>query len=733
MAFSTIRPSVAAIIVGLTAAALSPVWRAPLPGQTPRAAGAPAAVLRYPNTLRGTQGDDLNGIHVADPYRWLENVTSPSVQAWLTAQNAFTESYLAQVPGRSSIRDQVRSAWSYPKIGAPFPGGDRLFFFENSGIEDGAVLYVQDRPDVSPRVLLDPSTMSKDGSVTIVDQAASPDGRYLAYAVSTKGSPWRSVRIRDVRTSQDLPDRIEGIKGGQIAWTRDERGFFYVRTEQPRSGTANPLAPNGHQRVFYHRVGKPQSDDRAMYDNSEHPDWRLRASVSDDGQYLIIALRPGTEPHNRLYFIDLDNPKRPDLAAPLVKLFDADDALYDFVSNEGPIFLIRTSNSAPRYRLVAVDINIPDPNRWTPIIRETYDPLVSVWRVDDRLVAHRLHDAHSSLELYALDGGARGTVPLPGVGTVTDLRVHSDAREFYFNFESFVQPPSTYRYDLETRNVMPYREQRADDFTARYETTQLFFTSKDGTRVPMFITARRGLTLDAAQPTLLSAIGSLNESATPTFSPEIAVWLELGGIYAVANVRGGGEYGRAWHEAATGQRKQKAVDDFVAAAEFLITQRYTRSKSLGVLAQGFGGLVAGAAATERPDLFGAIAIDGGLFDMARFSRFTDGADWVAEFGSPDRHDDLQALLGYSPLQNVKTGTAYPATLLTARERDDRIVAPHSYKFAASLQAAQTSANPVLLRVDFDAGDASRSTAIRQITADADRLTFLTQALHVAPR
>jgi prolyl oligopeptidase len=494
---------------------------------------------------------------------------------------------------------------------------------------------------------------------------------------------------------------------------------------------SNPLAPDGRDQIYYHRVGKPQSDDKLMFETAAHPTWRLSAAVSDDGQYLVISARYGFELQNRLFLIDLDNPKRPNLDAPIVKLFDAGDAVYDFVGNTGPVFFIRTTKGAPWARLVAVDINSADENHWTTLIRETYDPLIELRRVDDRLVAHRLHNAHSVLELYGLDGSSRGTIALPGVGTVTAMSGHAESRELYFSFTSFIQPPAIYRYDLDTRNTVPWRETRPDTSLSQFETTQLFFASKDGTRVPMFITARRGIKLDASHPTLLTGDGAFNVSATPIFSAEAAAWLRLGGIYAVANVRGGGENGRAWHEAATGTKKQVSFDDFIAAAEFLVSQRYTRSALLAVAGRGAGGLLVGAAITQRPELFGAALIDAGILDMTRFSRFTVGATWMPEFGSPDRPSDLRALLAYSPLQGVKPDGHYPPALITVGDHDDEVTPAHSYKFAAALQAATANPAPVLLRVDYDVGFGPGIPTARQLAHDSDRLAFLVDALHVA--
>jgi prolyl oligopeptidase len=676
--------------------------------------GAPA----YPATPRGNQADEIAGVRVPDPYRWLESLSSPAVRSWIVAENGVTDAFLAQVPRRKEIRDLVTSAWNFPRIGAPFSAGERLFFYENGGLENQPALYVRDRPEVAARVLIDPNAFSSDGLIAIVDQSPSPDGRYLEYAVSTQGSAARLVRIRDVKTAQDLGDELRDVLDSTVAWTRDERGFFYVRHD-------------ARQVVYYHRLGHAQSDDQIIYENADGPDWRYTVRVSQDGQYLLISARPGADLHNRLYLIDLDNPGKPNLRAPLVKLFDANDALYEFVANDGPVVYLRTDKGAPRGRLVAVDINTPDPNHWTSVIRETYDPLVEVVRVENRLVAHRLRDAHSVLELYALDGGNRGVIQLPGVGTVTELHPRPDNHEMYFVYTSFLQPPSPYRYDFDARNVVPYADVRADTALVRYETTQLFFTSKNGTRVPMFITARRGITLDGTHATLLAGGGGFNTSMTPVFSPDVWTWLELGGIYAVANVRGGGENGRAWHDSASGPRKQVAIDDFVAAAEFLIGQRYTRSSLLGVTGRGHAGLLAAAAMTQRPKLFGAAVIDDGLFDMARFTRLEDGSSWIAEYGSPDRPSDLRALLGYSPLQAVTSDIGYPPTLLTAGDHNEIIAPSHSYKFAASLQRSQGQGGLSLLRVVPDVGYGPGIPTSKRITLDADRLTFLAAALHLA--
>lgn len=695
-------------------------------------AHAQGGFVRYPPTPRGAASDDLNGTRVADPYRWLESVSSSEVRDWLAAQNALTDTWLGQVPQRDEIANRVRRAFAFTESTAPVVGGERLFYFERKTDQNLPAVLFQEHRDAPARVLIDPNASSRDGALAVLDQLPSPDGRYLAYTVAIQGSSWRDARIRDTRTNQDLGETIQGLDRAPLAWTGDARGFFYVRTE-PGKGTntlANPLMPVGRDQLFYHRIGRSQSADQLIFDAPNHPDWLLGATVSEDGHYLVISAQPRSEERNRLYLIDLDNPRRPNLGAPLVTLFGAGDAQYQFVGSAGQIFFIRTNKSAPRSRIVAVDINSPDESHWTTIVRETYDPLVTALRVDDRIVVERLHDAHSVLELYALEGGARGSIPLPGIGTVTQVTGHSDDRSVYFTYTSFLQPPTVYRYDLDTKAVTPFRDPPRDSLTASYETTQLFYTSGDGTRIPMFITSRRGITLNGRQPTLLAGVGAFGESSTPMYSGIVAAWLELGGIVAVPNVRGGGEYGRAWHDAGAGTSKQTSFDDFAAAAQFLIRERYTQPAALGVIGHGFGGLLAGVAITQHPELFAGAAIDAGLLDMTSYVRFGVGWRWVPEFGSPDDAAALRVLLAYSPLQNVRPGIHYPATLLSVGDHDDVVTPVHTYKFAATMQANQAGSGPVLLRATRDAGFGPGMPSEARIRLAADRLVFLVRALGV---
>lgn len=697
-----------------------------------RAAGQSGAFVRYPPTPRGAVSDDLNGVRVSDPYRWLESVTSNEVREWVAAQNALTDSSLGRISRRAEIASLVRKASEFVETTAPLAGGDRLFFLERAPGQNLPSVLMQEHRAGTARVIIDPNASSRDGLLAVLDQLPSPDGRYLAYSVSVQGSSWRTVRVRDVRTNQDLDESVEGLDRPPLAWTDDARGFFYVRTEPGKGATigANPLTPVGRDQLYYHRIGRSQSTDQLVFEAAPHPEWILGAKVSEDGHYLVISAQPRSESRNRLYLIDLDNPRRPNLGAPLVTLFGAGDARYEFVGNAGQLFFIRTNKNSPRSRLVAVDINSPDESHWTTIVRETYDPLVAAVRVDDRIAAHRLHDAHSVLELYALDGGPRGSIQLPGIGTVTQLSANSDDRSLYFTYTSFLQPATVYRYDLDTRTLTPFRDAPLDTLSTAYETTQLFYASGDGTRIPMFVTARRGITLNGRHPTLLTGVGALGESATPMYSPMFVAWLELGGIVAVPNVRGGGEYGRGWHEAGAGASKQTSFDDFAAAAQFLIRERYTQPASLGVVGHGFGGLLAGVAITQHPELFAGAAIDAGLFDMTRYNRFAAGWRWTSEFGSPDVASALRVLLSWSPLQNVRPGVHYPATLLSVGDHDDVVTAAHSYKFAAMLQADQAGPGPMLLRVERDVGFGSGVPAASRISLTTDRLAFLVRALDV---
>lgn len=728
--------------------------------------------LTYPAAQRGSQVDVYFGDSVADPYRWLEDTDAPATKAWVDAENRLSENFLATIPERTAIKYRLTQLWNYPRYGAPFKEGDRYFYFENTGLQNQSVLYVQDGRDSPARVLLDPNVLSPDGTVALSGQAASHDGHYLAYSLSTSGSDWQELHVRNVDNAQDLPDVLKWVKFSGISWTHDNRGFFYSRYDEPKSGNVMTNI-NRNQKVYYHRIGQAQSRDQLVYDRPDQPDWIFGANVSDDGEFLIITVFQGTDVRTRLYFVDLDNPGKPQIDNPLVRLIDNANAEYEFIGNRGPIFYVRTDRNAARGRIVAISIDNPREERWNTIVPENKDALVGATMAGEDIVGNYLQDAHSSIRLFTgsrneqdelrtrrpqdqqrrnpasiydttapittrggqrLGGGfvERGELPLPEIGTVTALSGKQGDDELFYSFTSFLSPTTIYRYDLKNRRNELFRAPKVAFDASKYQTRQVFFTSKDGTQVPMFITAREGLTLDGNNPTLLYAYGGFNISETPEFSAANAAWLEMGGIYVLANIRGGGEYGKEWHEAGMLSKKQNVFDDFIAAAQYLIAQKYTSTPKLAIRGGSNGGLLIGAVMTQRPDLFGATLPEVGVMDMLRFQKFTIGWAWTSDYGSSDDPAQYKVLRAYSPLQNIKRGTCYPPTLALTADHDDRVVPGHTFKFVATLQAAQGCANPILVRIETKAGHGGGKPTTKQIDEVADRFAFLVRELHMRP-
>jgi prolyl oligopeptidase len=730
------------------------------------------APLSYPVAARGTQVDDYHGVSIADPYRWLEDTDSPATKAWVEAQNRLTDSFLATIPERPAIKTRLTEIWNYARFSAPFKGGERYFYFQNTGLQNQSILYVQDRRNAPPRVLLDPNVLSPDGTVALSGQAASDNGRYLAYSISTSGSDWQEVHVRDVNTGRDLADTLKWVKFSGISWTHDDKGFFYSRYDEPTAGN-KMTSVNRNHKIYYHRIGRPQSSDELIYDRPDQPDWLLFGSVTDDGQYLIITVAQGTDVRNRLYFIDLDNPGRPKINNPVFRLIDRFDAEYEFVGNRGTMFYVRTDRNAPKGRIVAISIENPREERWNTIVAESKDALVTATTAGDDIVAKYLKDAQSSIRFFSggrddrrdrqrgqppprrnpgsiyddtstapivtrgqqLTGGGftlRGELPLPGIGTVNEIRGKQGDDEMFYSFTSFLYPTTVYRYDLKSRTNTVYRAPKVAFDAGKYETRQVFFTSKDGTRVPMFITAKKGLQLDGNNPTLLYAYGGFNISSTPSFSSANAAWLEMGGIYALANLRGGGEYGKEWHEGGMLAKKQNVFDDFIAASQYLIREKYTSTPKLAIRGGSNGGLLVGAVMTQRPELFGATLPEVGVMDMLRFQKFTIGWAWTSDYGSSDNAEQFKYLRAYSPLHNIKPGTCYPPTLAFTADHDDRVVPGHTFKFIATLQAAQGCPNPVLVRIETKAGHGAGKPTTKQIDEAADRFAFLVRALRMKP-
>ncbi|MDQ3387912.1 MAG: prolyl oligopeptidase family serine peptidase, partial [Gemmatimonadota bacterium] len=582
---------------------------APAPAPTPplvadAPATSPAPPPAYPVTRRGEQVDDYHGTSVADPYRWLEDTDAPETAAWVEAQNRVTFGYLESTPSRDRIRARLTELWNYPKFGVPFKEGGKYFLFRNSGLQNQSVLYVHQELGDSGRVLLDPNTLSSDGTVALSTASVSEDGRLLAYGTSSGGSDWQEFRVRDVASGRDLADTLKWVKFSGAAWTHDNAGFFYSRYAEP-AGNALIEANKGHK-LYYHRIGTPQSADALIWERPDQPEWYVFGEVSDDGRYLVISISQGTDPRNRLAYVDLGDPARPDVRAPIVRLLDEADAQYSFVGNDGPIFYIQTDLDAPRGKMVAVDTRAPARGAWRTVIPQGDEALQGIGMVGGRFVAAYLQDAASRIRLFALDGTPAGEVALPTLGSAGGFSGDRDDPEAFYSFTSFLYPTTVFRYDFRTGQSSIFRQPEIAGFDAsRFVTEQVFFHSRDGARIPMFVTHRKGMARDGNNPTLLYGYGGFNVNITPSFSISNLAWLEMGGVYAVANLRGGNEYGEEWHQAGMLDRKQNVFDDFITAAEHLIAQRYTSPEKLAIAGGSNGGLLVGAVINQRPELFAA--------------------------------------------------------------------------------------------------------------------------------
>jgi prolyl oligopeptidase len=678
--------------------------------------------VQYPPTAAVDIVDDYHGTKVPDPYRWLEDTHAPETQAWIAAQNEVTFGYLKSLPSRDALRERLTELWNYARYGTPFREGGRYFFFRNDGLQDQSVLYTMDSLADEPRLLLDPNTFSADGTVALTTLGVSADGRYLGYGTSSGGSDWRELRVLDVVTGTPLEDHIRWVKFSGLSWTEDGRGFFYSRYPEPEPGQ-ELLSVNRDQKVYYHRVGTPQAEDVLVYERPDEPEWGFSAAVTEDGRYLVLYVRHGTDPRNRVYYMDLVDAQAPDLSGTVVKLLDDFDAAYRIVGNDGPLFYVHTDLDAPRWRVVAIDLRAPERERWREVVPEREEVLQSAHLVGGRLVARYLQDAHGRVRLFTLAGEPAGELPLSGIGTVGAISGRADSPELFYSFASFLYPTTIFRYDLDSGEGTVFRAPEVDFDPQRYETRQVFYRSRDGTRVPMFITHRRGIELDGSHPTYLYGYGGFNIPLTPGFSVANAAWLELGGVYALANLRGGGEYGREWHDAGRKENKQNVFDDFIAAAEHLIAEGWTRPDRLAIGGGSNGGLLVGAVENQSPELFAGANPAVGVMDMLRFHKFTIGWAWVSDYGSPDDPEMFPHLFAYSPLHNIRKGACYPATLVTTADHDDRVVPGHSFKYAAALQAAQACDRPVLIRVETRAGHGAGMPTRMQIEQAADVLAF----------
>ncbi len=681
--------------------------------------------LDYPKAKTVDQVDDYHGTKVADPYRWLEDTDSADTAAWVQAENRLTFSYLDQISYRPAIRERLTRLWNYERYGVPEQQGGRYFYQHNTGLQNQSVLFVSASLNAEPRPLLDPNTLSSDGTVALSGQAVTDDGKLLAYGTETSGSDWEEWHVRDVDTGKDLIDDIKWVKFSGASWTKDGKGFFYSRYDEPKAGAATLREANYFQKLYYHRLGTSQSEDQLIYERPDNKELGFSGAVTDDGRYLIITVWQGTSPKNRLYYKDLTQPE-----SQVVKLLDDFDAQYQFVNNDGPVFWFKTDLDASRSRLIAIDTRSPERANWKTIVPESADTMTNANVVDDKFLVEYLKDARSEIRVYDLQGKFLRSVDLPGIGTAQGFGGKRKDKETFYAFTSFTVPTTIYRYDPEKGASSVFRQPRVDFDAGRYETKQVFYHSKDGTRIPMFLTYKKGIKLDGHNHVMLYAYGGFDISLTPFFSVPNLVWLEMGGVYAQPNLRGGGEYGEEWHLAGTKLHKQNVFDDFIAAAEWLIANHYTTSSNLAIRGASNGGLLIGACLTQRPDLYGATLPEVGVMDMLRFQKFTIGWAWTSDFGSSDDPQQFKAIYAYSPLQNLKPGTKYPPTFITTADHDDRVVPGHSFKFAATMQADQAGPAPVLIRIETKAGHGGGKPISKQIDEIADSWAFVAHNLNM---
>ena len=681
--------------------------------------------LAYPAAARVAQVDDYHGTAVEDPYRWLERVDDTQTRQWISAENSLAQPFLEAIPAREAIKKRLTDLWNYERYDVPVQRNGRYFYLRNDGLQNQSVLYVADGLQAQPRVLLDPNALSKDATIALGEIAPSPDGKVLAYSLSDGGSDWRTWHFRDVATGTDLPDVLRFIKFAPPAWTADSRSVYYSRYPLRADGSGDDTR---QREIYWHKLGTAQDADERVFKVVDHPTRNPFAQISDDGRYLVIWLYDGSQ-SNGIYYRTLGADGAP--SSEVVRLFDTFDADYEFIGEIDDTFYVRTTAGAPNAQLIAVPATSAERRNWRVVIPEGADAMVETTLVGGRFFAQYLRDAHSSVRALDLDGKPLYDVKLPGFGQATGFDGDVKDRETFFTYTDFLTPQAISRLDVATGEVTVFRAPKVAVDANRFVTQQVFYRSKDGTRVPMFITSKRDLVKDGQTPFMLYGYGGFNLAQQPAFSVPVLVWLEMGGAFAVANLRGGSEYGEAWHSAGTKLRKQNVFDDFIAAAQWLIDEKYTSTPKLAIRGRSNGGLLVGAALTQRPDLFGAALPAVGVLDMLRYHTPSSNArQWSSDYGLSENEAEFRALYAYSPVHNVRPGTCYPPTLVTTADHDDRVVPWHSYKFAAQLQQAQGCANPVLLRVETRAGHGAGKPVWMQIEDFADQWAFLVRTLRM---
>jgi len=687
-----------------------------------------------PSTKQVEQFDDYHGTKVADPYRWLEDDVrnSPEVAAWVKAQNKYTFDYLEQIPEREAIGKRLTELWNYEKYGTPFKAGGRYYFYKNDGLQNQSVLYQQSSLDAEPRVLIDANTWSEDGTEALSGVVFSSDGRYAVYGVQSAGSDWKVWRIMEIATGKTLDDELRWTKFSRPEWAADNSGLFYSRF--PALGEDDEFQSlNINEKVYFHKIGQSQDDDVVVFYQPDEPNWRYYSDVTEDGRYLIITAVVGTDDKYQVWVKDFQQPH--EMPIHVVQNFHQE---YTFVGNDGADLIFKTDLAAPRKRLIAVNVEearksthqAGDPPPFREVIPQQPTAITDMSLVGNLFMVESLQDAKSQVSIYDMRGQKIRDVELPGIGSVYGFEGKRGETETFYSFSSFATPSSTYRYDVITGESTLLHAPEVDFDPSDYEVQQVFFTSKDGTRVPLFITFKKGMERDGSNPTLLYGYGGFNSSSPPSFRVGHLAWMEMGGIYAQASLRGGGEYGEEWHQAGTKLLKQNVFDDFIAAAEYLIAEKYTQPAKLGIEGYSNGGLLVGACLQQRPDLYGACLPGVGVMDMLRFHRFTAGRYWTDDYGCADNPEEFKALLAYSPYHNCKPGVAYPPTFITTADTDDRVVPGHSFKFAAAMQQAQAGEHPILIRIETKAGHGSGKPTSKAIEEYTDQWSFLVHELGV---
>jgi prolyl oligopeptidase len=677
----------------------------------------------YPPARRDDVVENYHGTLVADPYRWLEDATAPDTRDWREAQRRFTQAFLETVPARELIKARLTELWNYPRTSVPIKAGSRYFFTRNDGLQNQDVLYMQQGLDGEPVAILDPNHLSEDGTVALVNQSYSRDGMLLAYGLSRHGSDWQELRVRQIDAGQDYAEVLQWCRFTRLAWTHDNGGFFYSGYALPGGEPADADQPVN--RLYWHTLNTSQADDRLVYERPDRPELHFNPMITDDGTYLVLHVWHGAIPQNRLYYRAVHG------AGPFIRLLDEADAHYAFLGNAGQVFYFLTNLDAPHGRIIAIDLDHPARECWQEILPPQADVMAFAMLVNDHFAVVFMHDAQHRLQLYRRDGVFVRSIELPMPGSIVGLSGKCDDSEMFVGVQSFLHPTTIFHYDFTAGALTPFHRSPLAFDASRYETQQVFYTSTDGVRVPMFLTHKKGLTRDGHHPTLLYGYGGFAVDMTPFFAVPPLLWLEQGGIFAVANLRGGSEYGEAWHQAGMLANKQQVFDDFIAAAEWLIRERYTRPERLAIMGRSNGGLLVAACMLQRPDLFGAVACGVPVTDMLRYHKFTAGRYWIPEYGNAEINPEhFRFLYAYSPLHHVKRGVAYPPTLITTGDTDDRVVPSHALKFAAALQAADAGQHPILLRVDTKAGHGLGKPTAKLLEEQADMYAFLFHTLKI---